>query len=244
MTVGSEGHLGSCHLCAWVKPSCPPCLTRALRAPGIRGPPQLALVRALSRQWAAWVCVGLPQTSSRSVSRLSAALSKPLSHDLRVPSPCLALPLAPCPPTRLALCLSRDPTWTLLLPEAVGAWGLPHRVELLWGDPGAPTRHAQTSGAGAHLAFLDSGWVRAGEGVAICWGLGSSLALMMRLSSALAVTFRPDGAELAVATLNSQITFWDPENAVQTGSIEGRHDLKTGRKELDKVTAKHSAKGK
>ncbi|XP_073743181.1 periodic tryptophan protein 2 homolog isoform X4 [Callorhinus ursinus] len=63
-------------------------------------------------------------------------------------------------------------------------------------------------------------------------------------SDALAVTFRPDGAELAVATLNSQITFWDPENAVQTGSIEGRHDLKTGRKELDKVTAKHSAKGK
>lgn len=63
-------------------------------------------------------------------------------------------------------------------------------------------------------------------------------------SDALAVTYRPDGAELAVATLNSQITFWDPENAVQTGSIEGRHDLKTGRKELDKITAKHSAKGK
>ena len=47
-----------------------------------------------------------------------------------------------------------------------------------------------------------------------------------------------------MATLNSQITFWDPENAVQTGSIEGRHDLKAGRKELDKITAKHSAKGK
>ncbi|KAB1283819.1 Periodic tryptophan protein 2-like protein [Camelus dromedarius] len=70
------------------------------------------------------------------------------------------------------------------------------------------------------------------------------LASDLRLSAALAVTFRPDGAELAVATLNSQITFWDPENAVQTGSIEGRHDLKTGRKELDKITAKHSAKGK
>ncbi|KAK2509227.1 hypothetical protein MC885_009195 [Smutsia gigantea] len=63
-------------------------------------------------------------------------------------------------------------------------------------------------------------------------------------SDALALTFRPDGAELAVATLNAQITFWDPEKATQTGSIEGRHDLKTGRKELDKITAKHSAKGK
>ncbi|XP_038616528.1 periodic tryptophan protein 2 homolog [Tachyglossus aculeatus] len=63
-------------------------------------------------------------------------------------------------------------------------------------------------------------------------------------SDALAVTFRPDGLELAVATLNAQITFWDHENAVQSGSIEGRHDLKVGRKELDKITAKHSAKGK
>ncbi|XP_069438086.1 periodic tryptophan protein 2 homolog isoform X3 [Ovis canadensis] len=73
------------------------------------------------------------------------------------------------------------------------------------------------------------------------WRTTETLALT---SDALAVTFRPDGAELAVATLNAQITFWDPENAVQTGSIEGRHDLKTGRKELDKITAKHSAKGK
>uniref|UniRef100_A0A8D1TZV8 Periodic tryptophan protein 2 homolog n=1 Tax=Sus scrofa TaxID=9823 RepID=A0A8D1TZV8_PIG len=73
------------------------------------------------------------------------------------------------------------------------------------------------------------------------WRTTETLALT---SDALAVTFRPDGAELAVATLNSQITFWDPENAVQTGSIEGRHDLKSGRKELDKITAKHSAKGK
>lgn len=74
-----------------------------------------------------------------------------------------------------------------------------------------------------------------------CPGSSSSLRWF---SLALAVTFRPDGAELAVATLNSQITFWDPENAMQTGSIEGRHDLKSGRKELDKITAKHSAKGK
>ena len=76
------------------------------------------------------------------------------------------------------------------------------------------------------------------------WSPGFSPALITRLFLALAVTFRPDGAELAVATLNAQITFWDPENAVQTGSIVGRHDLKTGRKELDKITAKHSAKGR
>ncbi|XP_068127133.1 periodic tryptophan protein 2 homolog isoform X2 [Hyperolius riggenbachi] len=63
-------------------------------------------------------------------------------------------------------------------------------------------------------------------------------------ADALAVTFRPDGEELAVASLDGQITLWDPEKGTQMGSIEGRHDLQFGRKELDKVTAKHSAKGK
>ncbi|XP_063301836.1 periodic tryptophan protein 2 homolog [Pelobates fuscus] len=63
-------------------------------------------------------------------------------------------------------------------------------------------------------------------------------------SDVMAVVFRPDGKELAVASLDGQITFWDPEKGNQSGSIEGRHDLKMGRKELDKVTAKHSSKGK
>ncbi|KAG8535966.1 hypothetical protein GDO81_027385 [Engystomops pustulosus] len=62
--------------------------------------------------------------------------------------------------------------------------------------------------------------------------------------SGLAVTFRPDGGELAVASLDGQITMWDPEKGVQTGSIEGRHDLQFGRKETEKVTAKLSSKGK
>lgn len=67
---------------------------------------------------------------------------------------------------------------------------------------------------------------------------------LTKLCTVLAVAFRPDGKELAVAALDGQITFWDPENAVQTGSIEGRHDLQMGRKELDKITAKQAAKGK
>ncbi|KAG6937343.1 PWP2 periodic tryptophan protein -like protein [Chelydra serpentina] len=63
-------------------------------------------------------------------------------------------------------------------------------------------------------------------------------------SDVLVVAFRPDGSELAVAALDGQITFWDHENAVQMGSIEGRHDLQMGRKELDKITAKQAAKSK
>ena len=64
------------------------------------------------------------------------------------------------------------------------------------------------------------------------------------VSSVLAVTYRPDGQELAVATLNGEISFWSPQSAVQTGSVSGRHDLETGRKETDKITAKQAAKGK
>ncbi|XP_035984430.1 periodic tryptophan protein 2 homolog [Fundulus heteroclitus] len=63
-------------------------------------------------------------------------------------------------------------------------------------------------------------------------------------SSGLCVTYRPDGQELAVATLNGEICFWNPQTAAQTGSIAGRHDLEAGRKDTDKITAKQSAKGK
>lgn len=58
------------------------------------------------------------------------------------------------------------------------------------------------------------------------------------------MTYRPDGQELAVATLNGEISFWNPHMATQTGYVSGRHDLEMGRKENDKITAKQSAKGK
>lgn len=73
------------------------------------------------------------------------------------------------------------------------------------------------------------------------WQVKETLGLT---ADALAVTYRPDGQELAVATLNGEICFWSPQSAVQTGSVSGRHDLETGRKETEKVTAKQIAKGK
>ncbi len=52
------------------------------------------------------------------------------------------------------------------------------------------------------------------------------------------LAFRPDGGQLAVSSLDAQITFWDMTTSLVTGSIEGRHDLRVGRREGDKVTAK------
>ncbi|XP_054635716.1 PWP2 small subunit processome component [Dunckerocampus dactyliophorus] len=63
-------------------------------------------------------------------------------------------------------------------------------------------------------------------------------------ADALSVAYRPDGQELAVASLNGEISFWNPNTAAQVGSVAGRHDLETGRKETDKVTAKQLSKGK
>ena len=54
-------------------------------------------------------------------------------------------------------------------------------------------------------------------------------------------SFRPDGKELAVATLDGQISFWDVVNAVQTGSVDGRNDLQVGRRVADRITANKMA---
>ena len=60
-------------------------------------------------------------------------------------------------------------------------------------------------------------------------------------SNVLTLAFRPDGVELAVATLDGQILFWDVNRVLQTGSIEGKHDLQLGRRVGDKVTAQRLA---
>lgn len=61
---------------------------------------------------------------------------------------------------------------------------------------------------------------------------------------ALCVTYRPDGKEVAVATLKGHITFFDPLSGDQVRCIEGRNDLSSGRAETDIVTAKKSLQGK
>uniref|UniRef100_A0A0A9YWV8 Small-subunit processome Utp12 domain-containing protein n=1 Tax=Lygus hesperus TaxID=30085 RepID=A0A0A9YWV8_LYGHE len=68
---------------------------------------------------------------------------------------------------------------------------------------------------------------------------------VVRLSSdCLAVAYRPDGKEFAVATLDCQISFFDPSTARQTGYIDGKNDLASGRSDTDLITAKKSQQGK
>ncbi|KAG6810759.1 hypothetical protein H0H92_010441 [Tricholoma furcatifolium] len=63
-------------------------------------------------------------------------------------------------------------------------------------------------------------------------------------SDILALTFRPDGNELAVSTLDGQITLFDVQESKQTNVIEGRKDVSGGRKADDRVSAANSSSGK
>ncbi|PZC83427.1 hypothetical protein B5X24_HaOG207810 [Helicoverpa armigera] len=63
-------------------------------------------------------------------------------------------------------------------------------------------------------------------------------------SDALQVVFRPDGEEIAVSTLDGNITFFNTKTGDQTGSIEGRNDLGSGRAETDLITPEKMIKTK
>ena len=60
----------------------------------------------------------------------------------------------------------------------------------------------------------------------------------------LAVTFRPDGKELAASSLDGQIMFFDVSLGKQTSVIEGRKDISGGRKADDRMAASNNSSGK
>ena len=56
-------------------------------------------------------------------------------------------------------------------------------------------------------------------------------------SDVLTVTHRPDSTQIAVSTLDGQLTFWDLEGSSQVTHIDGRRDISGGRKIADRITA-------
>lgn len=70
------------------------------------------------------------------------------------------------------------------------------------------------------------------------------LTIHLFLSSVLTVCVRPDGGEVAIATLDCCITFFDVRTGTQTASVEGLRDLVLGRRGSDKVTAKTMSSAK
>lgn len=73
---------------------------------------------------------------------------------------------------------------------------------------------------------------------------GSSHETIQLTADGIYVTYKPNGEEVAVATLDGLISFFQCKTAIQIGSIEGRNDLGSGRSDTDLVTAKKSLQGK
>lgn len=73
---------------------------------------------------------------------------------------------------------------------------------------------------------------------------GSAHETIQLTADGLYVTYKPNGEEVAVATLDGQISFFQCKTAMQVGSIEGRNDLGSGRSDTDLITAKKSLQSK
>lgn len=55
------------------------------------------------------------------------------------------------------------------------------------------------------------------------------------------VAFRPDSKQLAVSTLDGQLTFWSVSDASQQAGVDGRRDVSGGRRLTDRRTAANAA---
>lgn len=64
------------------------------------------------------------------------------------------------------------------------------------------------------------------------------------MSDAMAVCFNPNGEEIAVATLNGNISTFNVKSSQHLSIIEGRNDLGSGVSEADIITAKKNLEGK
>lgn len=60
-------------------------------------------------------------------------------------------------------------------------------------------------------------------------------------SDVLCVAFRPDSKQVAVSTLDGQLTFWSASEATQQGGVDARRDVSGGRKLTDRRTAANVA---
>lgn len=58
------------------------------------------------------------------------------------------------------------------------------------------------------------------------------------------IAFRPDSKQLAVSTLDGQLTFWSVSEAEQQSGVDGRRDVSGGRKITDRRTAANAAGNK
>lgn len=148
-------------------------------------------------------------------------------------------------------CLSVDPSGELVAAGAqdtfdVYLWSLQtgKLLEMLSGHEGPVSSLAFNPNPSSSL-LVSVSW----DKTLRMWDAVSSAASLTRetvnlTSDGLAVCFRPDGQQVAVASLDGHISIFDPHQATQLLTIEGRNDLGSGRSDTDLVTAKKNLAGK
>merc|ERR1711977_616664 len=72
------------------------------------------------------------------------------------------------------------------------------------------------------------------------WSVQTGQPLQLQ-ADVLDVAFRPDSLQLAVSTLDGQLTFWSVSEAQQQSGVDGRRDVSGGRKITDRRTAANAA---
>lgn len=115
-------------------------------------------------------------------------------------------------------------------------------LEVLGGHTG-PVVSVQFSKQPGSTMMVSTAW----DGTVKVWDAINDTAVkenIMMSADGLCVAFRPDGKQVAVATLDGQITMLNPTTGRQEGNILGQSDLGAGRSAKDKVTAKKNLESK
>ncbi|XP_063900353.1 uncharacterized protein LOC135119904 [Zophobas morio] len=68
--------------------------------------------------------------------------------------------------------------------------------------------------------------------------------VLVHKSDVRALALRPDGGELCVSSLDGDLTIWDLSDNRQSGSLNCRRDIGTGRKQSDLVSSNNNPSGK
>ncbi len=148
-------------------------------------------------------------------------------------------------PTRLSFsCLAVDPTGEVVCAGSVDSFDV-HIWSVQTGQ--LLDRLAGHEGPISSLAFAPNGGVVVSgswDHTVRIWSIfdrtQTSEPLQLQ-ADVLDIAFRPDSRQLAVSTLDGQLTFWSVSEAEQQSGVDGRRDISGGRKITDRRTAANAA---
>lgn len=144
-------------------------------------------------------------------------------------------------------CLAVDPSGEIVAAGGSGeafelyTWSVQtgRLIDILPGHEG-PISSIAFSPQGERIA--SASW----DGTARIWdiyGRSTSVEPFNLTSDGLAIAYRPDATEVAVATLAGQVIFWDVKEGRQSGLIDGRKDMSAGRRTDDRMAARNATSG-